>query len=254
MCSTWFPTVLGLMARRRAIALFGRPWVMRCRTSRSRTVRPGAAVTRTRFPAMPAVSTTASTTTSSSRPSRVGAEPARRFLGVHRPPVRPVLAHGLERIRRGDAWTGCPRSASRTEPSPRSAPSPVDGAKLGPDDMALVRRGVLLVVDEVPGIPDDDVGAVDVLAREVLVEAALGVRGCTADDVDPVVEFGPPVPKEPEVRDPEAVGGSVGGARRDAVAAARAGIEHAPAAGGGRVGGPWVPRGGGPPRGARGRA
>src|SRR4051812_49439279 len=120
--------------------------------------------------------------------------------------------------------------------------------------MALVWRRVFLVVNEVPRVPHDDVGAVDVLAREVLVEAALGVRGCTADDVDPVVEFGPPVPKEPEVRDPEAVGGSVGGARRDAVAAARAGIQHAPAAGGRNARAPWFPRGGPPPGGAPGGA
>src|SRR3954452_25419892 len=118
--------------------------------------------------------------------------------------------------------------------------------------MALVWRRVFLVVNEVPGIPHDDVGAVDVLAREVLVEAGLGVRGCTADDVDPVVEFGPPVPKEPEVRDPEAVGGSVGGARRDAVAAARAGIEHAPTAGEERLRGPGFPCRGRPPAGAPG--
>src|SRR4051812_50079013 len=118
--------------------------------------------------------------------------------------------------------------------------------------MALVWRRVFLVVNEVPRVPHDDVGAVDVLAREVLVEAALGVRGCTADDVDPVVEFGPPVPKEPEVRDPEAVGGSVGGAPGGAVAAARARIQHPPAAGGEKAPRACVPRAGPPPPGARG--
>src|SRR5450759_997874 len=107
---------------------------------------------------------------------------------------------------------------------------PVHGPELRADDVALVWCWSMLVVHEVPGVPDDHVGAVDWLPGQVLVEPDLGLGRGAADYRDPVVELGPAVAQEPQVRDAVGVRRPVGDSRCDPVPATGLAVVDLPGA------------------------